>query len=104
MLALLLARGVDVVVRQHQCRQTNFRCGQRLGEADHLVAWQRPEQPEWMDDATYATIPQTLSVRELRVRVDVRGFRVQELIVVSTLTDARRYPAAEIARLRGVEF
>jgi hypothetical protein len=99
MLALLLARGVDVVVRQHQCRQTNFRCGQRLGEADHLVAWQRPEQPEWMDDATYATIPQTLSVRELRVRVDVRGFRVQELIVVSTLTDARRYPAAEIARL-----
>jgi hypothetical protein len=52
-----------------------------------------------MDEETYATIPQTLHVREVYVRVEIRGFRVQELVVVTTLTDAQRYPQAEIARL-----
>jgi hypothetical protein len=99
LLALLLAGGVDVVVRQHQCRRTDFRRGEQLGEADHLVVWQRPQCPEWMDEETYATIPETLTVRELRVRVDVRGFRVRELVVVTTLTDATCYPQHELARL-----
>jgi Transposase DDE domain len=52
-----------------------------------------------MDDETYATIPETLSVRELYVRVEIPGFRVKELVVVTTLTDEERYPRAEIARL-----
>lgn len=99
LLALLLAQGVDVVTRQHQGRRTDFRSGQRLGNADHVVVWQRPQRPEWMDQKTYVTIPETLTVRELKVRVDVPGFRVRELVVVTTLTDAERYPQAEIARL-----
>ncbi len=99
MLALLLARGVDVVTRQHQCRQTDFRRGQRLGDGDHTVVWERPQRPEWMDEETYATIPETLTIRELKVRVDVRGFRVQGLVVITTLTDAERYPQDEIAKL-----
>jgi len=56
MLALLIGRGVDVVVRQHQSRRTNFRLGRRLGKEDHVVAWQRPQRPAWMDKETYATI------------------------------------------------
>lgn len=99
MLALLLARGVDVVTRQHQRRKTDFRRGRFLDTEDHLVEWQRPARPEWMDEATYALIPPTLTVRELKVRVQIRGFRVQELVVVTTLTDAERYPRAEIAAL-----
>jgi putative transposase len=97
--ALLLARGVDVVVRQHQRRRTDFRCGRRLGRKDHVVLWQRPERPTWMDHETYATIPKTIAVRELQVRVEVRGFRVQQLVVATTLTDAERYSQTEIARL-----
>jgi len=98
-LALLLARGVDVVARQHQCRRTDFRCGQRLGAKDHVVFWQRPARPTWMDEETYAHIPETLGVRELFVRVEIPGFRGKALVVVTTLTDEERYPAAEIARL-----
>jgi putative transposase len=99
MLALLLGSGVDAVTLQHQRRRTDFRCGQRLGSEDHVVAWQRPACPEWMDEETYATIPETLTVRELKVRVAVPSFRVRELVVVTTLTDAERYPAKEIAWL-----
>jgi len=99
LLALLLAEQVDVVVRQHQRRTTDFRFGQRLGKEDHVVQWQRPQRPSWMDQETYATIPQTLEVRELKVRVAIRGFRVQQLVVVTTLTDAKRYPPSEVAGL-----
>jgi hypothetical protein len=98
-LALLLARGVDVVTLQHQRRKTNFRLGQRLGQEDHVVLWERPARPEWMDEQTYSTIPETLTVRELKVHVNVKGFRVKELIVVTTLTDAERYSREEIAKL-----
>jgi DDE family transposase len=52
-----------------------------------------------MDEETYATIPETLTVRELKVHINVPGFRVQELVVVTTLTDTERYPQEEIARL-----
>ena len=99
MLALLLARGVDVVTRQHQARRTDFRSGKRLGNADHVVIWKRPVRPDWMDEETYATMPETLTVRELKVCVNIPGFRVRELIVVTTLIDAEQCPQEEIARL-----
>ena len=99
MLALLLARGVDVVTRQHQRRRTDFSRGERLGAEDHVVLWERPQRPEWMDEETYATIPETLAVRELKVHVEVKGFRVRELIVITTLTDGERYPREEVAKL-----
>jgi hypothetical protein len=47
-----------------------------------------------MDKETYATIPKTLTLRELKVRVEVRGFRVRQLVVVTTRTDAQLSPLA----------
>lgn len=67
MLAWLIRHGMDVVVRQHQLRHTDFRRGKRLGAKDHVVAWERPQCPAWMDAATYATMPETLTLREARV-------------------------------------
>jgi putative transposase len=99
MLALLLAGGVDSVTRQHQRRHTDFRSGRRLSAGDHVATWQRPVRPDWMDEETYAQMPETLAVRELKVNVAIRGFRVKQLIVVTTLTDAEKYPKEEIAHL-----
>jgi hypothetical protein len=98
-LALLLARGADVVVRKHQLRHTDFRKGQRLGAGDHLVCWRKPPRPEWMSRKTRAALPPKLTLREVRVRVTQKGFRTKELVVVTTLLDAEEYPADEIAEL-----
>ena len=43
-IAALQARGVDVVVRLHQRRRADFRCGDRLGRGDHVVLWRKPER------------------------------------------------------------
>lgn len=97
--ALLLARGVDCVLRKHQMRATDFRTGRRLGKDDHLVTWPKPERPEWLSKEDYDRLPLELTLREVRVRVTQKGFRTKELIVVTTLLDAEKYPAAEIAQL-----
>jgi hypothetical protein len=99
LVALAQARGVDVVFRMHHRRDYDFRRGERLGSEDHVVVWQRPACPEWLDAPTYATIPATLTVRELRVRIATPGCRTQVLVVVTTLTDAVAYPKEDIADL-----
>ncbi len=98
-LALLKQRGVESVVRKHQLRATDFRTGQRLGTDDHLVGWAKPARPTWMSAEAYAALPNELTLREVRIRVEPKGFRTQELIVVTTLLDANKYPAAEITAL-----
>jgi hypothetical protein len=66
MIVLLKGLGVDVVIRQHQLRRTDFRCGKRLGKRDHVVSWARPQRPKWMDKETYASMPELLTLREVR--------------------------------------
>src|SRR3954468_7433448 len=98
-IAGLSRRGVDSLFRMHQRRKFDFRRGRRLGVEDHVVTWTRPARPEWMDGETYAQMPATLEVRELRVTVDQPGFRVNELVLVTTMVDAEVYPKEEIADL-----
>jgi Transposase DDE domain len=98
-IALLKRRGVDSVYRLHQLRVADFRRGRRLGKEDHIETWVRPARPAWMDEATYATVPEALSVRVVRVRVAIRGFRTRVLEVVTTLLDAEVYTKTYLADL-----
>ena len=68
LLCTLLERGVDAVFEQHgsRCRSTDFRCGQRLGERDHLIVLHKPDNPDWMSPADYERAPDTITVREVR--------------------------------------
>jgi len=99
MLALLVQRKVHVLVHQHQRRKTDFGQGRRLGPNDHVVVWDKPECPPWMDQATYDSLPETITLRELRFQVRQRGFRPKHVTLVTTLTDARRYSQAELGDL-----
>jgi putative transposase len=98
-IALPLQRGVDIVVRKHQHRRTDFRTGERLGKDDHLIFWTRPQRPKWMSVEQYATLPAELTLREVRIHVAQKGFRTKSLVVVTTLLDAEEYPPEEIAQL-----
>jgi putative transposase len=98
-IAMLRARGVDVVFRLHQQKQRDFRRGRRLGSEDQIVTWSRPGRPAWMDKTTYEQIPETLEVRLMRVRVQIRGFRTRVLDIVTTLLDPKLYSKADVASL-----
>jgi putative transposase len=104
MIALLLNRGVDVCARLHQRRHVDFRRGKQLGKYDHLVEWNRPAKPAWMDEESYASIPEKLVLREMRFNVFQPGFRVQTLTIVTSLTDPEAFTAEEIAQLYGFRW
>src|SRR5207302_9549332 len=78
---------------------SDFRRGTRLGRDDHVVVWPKPDQrPDWMDEQTYRALPDELTVREVRVRVTQRGFRVRSLVLATTLLDPAAYPKDELAK------
>ena len=99
MIALLQEQGIDLVARLHQRRPVDFRRGRRLGKDDQLITWDRPKRPKWMDEQTYDRLPPSIEVRALRVRVRQPGSRVASFVAVTTLTDAKQYPKADIASL-----
>jgi hypothetical protein len=98
-LALWQQDGVDAVVRKHQLRATDFRTGRRLGHDDHWVVWRKPQRPAWMTPDDYDALPETLTLRELRLRVTQPGFRTRTLVVVTTLLDPTEYAADAIGQL-----
>lgn len=99
LMALLRERGVEGVFRLHQRRASDLRQSQCLGPGDYLVTWSKPDQPDWMDAATYAAMPDTLAIREVHKTLDRHHYRVQNLVVVTTLLDAGTYTSDDIADL-----
>lgn len=63
------AKGVDILMEQQGARQrvTDFRCGHRLGQRDHLIVLQKPKvKPHWMSIDDYQSSPDSLTIRELK--------------------------------------
>ncbi len=77
----------------------------KLGPLDQIVEWFRPLQaPSWMTAESFAALPATLRVRELRYAIARPGFRVKEVMLVTTLLDPERYPAEQLAQAYGLRW
>ncbi|HYM86479.1 MAG TPA: IS4 family transposase [Pseudoxanthomonas sp.] len=99
-LALVHERGADVVMRLHHLRRYDFRRGQRLGRDDHIVTWSKPKKrPDGLDEAAFRRLPDTLTMRELRIRVPGKNCRSRTILVATTLLDRHAYPKNSIAAL-----
>jgi hypothetical protein len=92
-------RHVDVVTLHNAARKLDLSQARRLGKNDYLLSWAIPCRPDWMDEATYARIPKTLTLRVIQAQIAQRGFRVQSLTIITTLIDAETYPRADIVAL-----
>jgi hypothetical protein len=124
-LAMLKNLGVFALFRMHQKTIVNFRKGRAfvkpsdkrskkrsfkgkprsrwvkwLGTCDQIVEYFKPKKrPKWMTAEAFALLPESIPVRELRYRVAQRGYRVKEILLVTTLLDAQLYLASELATL-----
>lgn len=71
-----------------------------LGTGDQIVEYFKPKtRPKWMTIEAYSLLAESIQVRELRYRIARRGYRVKEVLLVTTLLDAELYPATELASL-----
>jgi hypothetical protein len=120
-LALLLQDKLHGVFRVHQRQIVDFTPGRKhrrqrpkskrkgaptsrwirkLGEHDQLVAYVKPDQrPAWISEQDYDQLPDEIVVRELRYRIERPGFRTQQVTLVTTLLDRRKYPMHDLAEL-----
>jgi hypothetical protein len=96
---LLKQRGVDTVSRLSAHRRADFRKGRRLGKDDHLVQWKKPTSIRSVDRRTYNALPDSITVREARFRVEQAGFRTRSVVVVTTLLDPAQASREELASL-----
>ena len=126
-LALCQQRGVQGLFRAHQKQIIDFRPHrrqattqsrkegqtglptsrwlQRLGKHDQLVEYVKPkERPSWLSEEQYAQLPETLVVREVRYTIRERKRRTRVITLVTTLLDADRYPAKDLAQLYGLRW
>src|SRR5262245_8201302 len=99
MFLLKKQRGVDTVSRLSAHRKADFRKGKRLGKDDHLVQWQKPTSIRSVDRRTYNSLPDSITVREVRFRVEQPGFRTRSVVVVTTLLDPFQASKQELASL-----
>jgi putative transposase len=97
--ARLWRRGMDVVMRMHAGRSPVWFRGRGHSLANRRIWWRKTKRPDWMSPEDYAALPEWLHLRALRVDVRQRGFRTKRLVLVTTLTDAQAYPAADVAAL-----
>ena len=98
-LASLSQAGVDAVMRVHQARRLDYRKGKSLGLRDRLVEWVKPQRPKGWDKASWASLPQILTLRIVRIRIEVKGFRVRQYDLVTTLLDSLVYSTDDLAEL-----
>ena len=75
------------------------RRGRRLGTEDHVVRWAKPTSIRSLDRETYNGLPDSIPVREARVRVRQPGFRTKSVVVVTTLLDPRQATKEDLAAL-----
>jgi hypothetical protein len=119
-LAILTQRELHAVFRIHQKQIVDFSPGRSQakrgtkdlpglprsrwvlaqGKFDQIVNWYKPKRKaSWMSQEEHDALPGEITVRELRYRVEVKGYRIHEITLVTTLVDAATYPASELADL-----
>lgn len=89
LIALLQRKGVDVVMRVHQARRLKGR----------TMVWAKPQRQATWTKALWRELPAALTVRLVRFRIEVPGFRTEQVVLVTTLLDAKTHPDEALAAL-----
>jgi len=100
LLAQCLERNVHAVFRVKGVRRRDFRRGKRISRDERLVQWPKPTQrPRTLDAQTWALLPEVLTLRLVRCRMAIAGFRTRQVILATTLLDSAKYPPEALSQL-----
>lgn len=93
LLAMCKARGVEVVMKNHHKRDDYPSDATRICKGQRKVTWPLPQRPDWMSKEEYATMPPSIEVRLVDVKVDQAGYRTEGFTVATTFIEHRVYTA-----------
>lgn len=97
----LVDQNVDSVVTLRRKPVTAAESDQILGDDDLLIHWKKPIRSH---STSYTKeqaelLPERLPLRQIKVTVAQKGFRISSFYLVTTLLDPELYPAEDVADL-----
>ena len=94
-------RGVDVVTRTQQSTpQSRLSMWEAIGKrGSSRGGGRKPSRRRGLDRDLYNSMPEYITVREARVRIDHPGFRTKSMVIVTTLLDPMEYTKKDLANL-----
>ena len=98
---MLSERGVDCVMKLHQRREEK-KIIKKFNKNDYLVLWEKgsySQAPDWITREQWEQIPQAITVRHVKVTVDIPGHRTRKFTIATTLLDNEKYPPQALADL-----
>ncbi len=98
----LTRRGVHCVMRRHARLQegAGLRNLKRLGRGDVLMEWRRSNVASaGYTKEQWKALAETLTIRQITVRFEDKGFRTKTVAILTTLLDEKAYPAEAFAAL-----
>jgi hypothetical protein len=101
-IAVLAHFGINFVTRLHGSRLIDFADAenvQRKRNGYFHVVWKRPQRPFWITDRLWEIVPETMTLRLVRVRIRTEGSRTRGFFVVTNLMDAERHPSDAIREM-----
>jgi hypothetical protein len=100
LLAQCLQRNVHSVFRVKGVRRADFRNGKRLSRNERLVQWRKPWTPaKTVTAQEWALLPKILTLRLVRCRLNIPGYRTRQITLVTTLLDRVQYPPETFSQL-----
>lgn len=100
LLAQCLERKLHAVFRVKGVRRRDFRQGKRISRDERLVQWRKPTQrAKTVDAKAWALLPEVLTLRLVRCRLALPGFRTRQIVLVTTLLDSDKYPPEALSQL-----
>ena len=97
----LTDQGIDSVVTSRRKPVSAAESDKIPGDDDLLIHWEKPIRSHSTSytRAQGELLPERLPLRQIKVTVQQKGFRVSSFYIVTTLLDPELYPAEDIADL-----
>ncbi len=95
-------QGVDsVVTLARRAPVTAAESVKVLGKDDLLIHWKKPARNKKSSYSLedWKSLPDQLLLRQIKVTIEEAGFRSSSFYIITTLLDADKYPASDIADL-----
>jgi hypothetical protein len=94
--ALILKMGVDFVFRQ-KLGSLKTKAIRKIRKDEWIVTWKRPQEPgDWVGPDQ---LPDQVEIRAIRFRTEITGFRSEEIILFTSLTDPKQFPREKLIEL-----
>ena len=86
-IASLQKREVDSVMSLRRKPFKSHEIIRRINKNDCVVRWKRPQRIKTFIEEEWSRLPTSVVVRQVRIQINIPGFRTQEIYLVTTLTD-----------------